>query len=137
MARTRLAFLSGLAALAMAAAPAAGAQERITPADTGTRLFLFLYRPGPAWVAGRPIHQQDLRGHLDFMTRLHRAGTAFAGGPYVGEDGGMAVIRARDLAEAQRLLAADPAILNGVFAAEIRQWRPVLHGDDRLVPLGR
>jgi uncharacterized protein YciI len=36
----------------------------------------------------------------------------------------MAIIRAADRAEAEAVLAADPAIVNGVFAADIRHWQP-------------
>ncbi len=38
-----------------------------------------------------------------------------------------------DLAEAQAMLAADPAIVNGVFAADIRHWVPRFHSPAPLV----
>ena len=80
-----------------------------------------------------PMRQQDLREHAAYHDRLVREGRGFAGGGYVGMDGGMAIVRAADLAEAQAILAADPAVVNGVFAAEIRQWRPRFHTDGALV----
>lgn len=88
------------------------------------QLFLFLFRPGPAWQAGVPMGRQNLREHAAYHARLVREGRSVAGGGYVGEEGGMAIVRAADRAEAEAMLAADPAIRNGVFAAELRQWQP-------------
>jgi uncharacterized protein len=121
--------------LASAATPtAAPAQAPAEPAAAAPRqLFLFLFRPGPAWRAGVPMHQQDLRAHGAYHARLVREGRSVAAGGYVGEDGGMAIIRAASLEEAQAMLAADPAILNGVLAAELRPWAPRFHSDAPLV----
>ena len=126
-----------LIALAMPFAPVSGAvaaQPAPTQAaEPARQLFLFLYRPGPAWRADVPMRQQDLRAHAAYHAQLLRAGRSFAGGGYVGQDGGMAIVRAADQAEAEAMLAADPAIVTGVFAGEIRQWQPRFHGPGPLV----
>ena len=83
------------------------------------------------------MRQQDLREHAAYHDRLVREGRGFAGGGYVGMDGGMAIVRAADLAEAEAMLAADPAIVNGVFVAELRQWAPRFHSEQRLVEQAR
>lgn len=114
---------------ASAQAPAQSAPAAAAP----RQLFLFLYRPGPAWRAGVPMRQQDLRAHGAYHNRLVQEGRSVAGGGYVGEEGGMAIVRAASLEEARAILGADPAILNGVFVAEIRQWAPRFHSDARLV----
>jgi uncharacterized protein len=120
-----------LLALLLAASPALAQTE---PAPAAPRqLYLFLYRPGPAWRAGVPMRQQDLRDHAAYHGRLLREGRSFAGGGYVGEDGGLAIVRAAGLEEARAMLAADPAIRNGVFVAELRQWAPRFHGEGPLV----
>jgi uncharacterized protein len=114
----------------------AGAQAPAEPAPAATgprQLFLFLYRPGPAWRQGVPMREQYLRAHGAYHARLVSEGRSVAGGGYVGEEGGMAIVRAADLAEAQAMLAADPAIRNGVFAAELRQWTPRFHSAAPLV----
>jgi uncharacterized protein YciI len=125
-----------LSLLLAAALPAsAGAQApAVTPAPRA--LFLFLYRPGPAWQAGVPMRRQDLRAHAEYHARLLQEGRSFAGGGFVGVDGGMAIVRAADRAEAEAMLAADPAIVNGVFVADIRQWAPRFHTSAPLVPPG-
>lgn len=126
-----LAAMTLLLALLLAAAqtPASPAPATEHP----RQLFLFLYRPGPAWRAGVPMNQQDLRAHAAYHAQLQRDGRGFAGGGYVGEDGGMAIVRAATRAEAEAILAADPAIRNGVFAAELRQWTPRFHNERPLV----
>ena len=83
------------------------------------------------------MRQQDLREHAAYHDRLVREGRGVAGGGYVGMDGGMAIIRAVNLAEAQAMLSADPAIVNGVFAADLRQWVPRFHSDAPLVERAR
>jgi uncharacterized protein YciI len=125
----RLVFLALLLAGAPAAAQTAPAATAISP----RQLFLFLFRPGPAWRPGVPMRQQDLRAHAAYHARLLAEGRSFAGGGYVGEDGGLAIVRAADMAEARAMLAADPAIVNGVFVAELRQWAPRFHNEQPLV----
>jgi uncharacterized protein YciI len=120
-----------LLALLLGAGPVRAQTE---PAPAAPRqLYLFLYRPGPAWRAGEPMRRQDLRDHAAYHARLLREGRSFAGGGYVGEDGGLAIVRAATLEEARAMLAADPAIRNGVFVAELRQWAPRFHNDRPLV----
>ena len=124
-----------LLALALAGAQPAPSPTGATAPESGQprQLFLILFRPGPAWRAGVPMRQQDLRAHGAYHDRLVRVGRSVAGGGYVGEDGGLAIIRAANRAEAEAMLAADPAIINGVFAAELRQWAPRFHSDAPLV----
>ena len=127
-----------LLALALAGAAAAQAPAQPGPAAAQPRqLFLFLYRPGPAWRPGVPMRRQDLRAHGAYHARLLREGRSFAGGGYVGEDGGLAIVRAATPEEARALLAADPAIQSGVFVAELRQWAPRFHTDSPLVEAPR
>lgn len=99
-------------------------EQGVTVQAETSPLFLFTYRPGPAWRAGAPMHEQDLRGHVMFMRGLFEDGRLFAGGGYVGEDGGMAIVKAANAEDAHALFATDPAIVNGVFAGEVREWRP-------------
>ena len=129
------AFLLALLLAGAGAQPAAQAEPAAAAAPR--QLFLFLYRPGPAWRAGRPMREQDLRAHGAYHAQLLREGRSFAGGGYVGEDGGLAIVRAANLDEARAMLAADPAIRTGVFVAELRQWAPRFHGPAPLVEAPR
>lgn len=116
-----------------------GATIRMTPATPAAAeapqpLFAFIYRPGPAWKPGVPMMEQNLRPHGAYIAGLAKAGQVLGGGGFVGVDGGMAIVRATDAAEAARLLAADPAITAGVFEADLRQWRPSFGADADLAP---
>jgi uncharacterized protein len=119
--------VAAAALLALAATPAC-AQSPEAP----QHLFLFQYSPGPAWRAGVPMRQQGLGSHGAYMQRLQDEGRLFAGGGYVGEDGGMAIVSAASLEEARAMLAADPAITSGIFVAELRQWLPRFRSEQAL-----
>jgi uncharacterized protein YciI len=116
--RALFALIGGL----MGGAGAACAQ---TPpaSEARSQLFLFQYTQGPAWRSGAPMREQGLGPHAAYMQQLQSEGRLFAGGGYASDDGGMAIIAARDIEEARAILAADPAITSGIFVAELRHWR--------------
>ncbi len=120
-------FILGIISAA-ALAGAAHAQTE-TPA-----LYLIQYSAGPAWRVGAPMEAQSLGPHVAYMRQLQAEGSLFAAGPYLNADGGMAIIVAADDEAAGAMLAADPAVQTGVFAAELRRWRPVFRGDGALPP---
>jgi uncharacterized protein YciI len=66
------------------------------------------------------------------MAQLQAEGRLFAGGGSVGADGGLAIVLAADIEEARAVLAADPAVVSGIFVGELRQWRPRFRSDDPL-----
>lgn len=103
------------------------AQQPPAPAAQPT-YYLFTYRPGPAWRADAPMAQQDLRPHGAYMRQLQEQGALVAGGGFLDRDGGMAIVRADDITAARALLAADPAIVSGVFTADCAAWRPRFGG---------
>ena len=119
----RLAALT--AALVLAAAPAL--------AQAGG-LYLLIYKAGPAWLAGKPLSQQGLRPHGAYMKSLFDDGRLVAGGPMTDTEGGLAIIRVASAEEAKKVLAADPAIVSGIFTAEVHPWAPQFSSDK---PIGR
>jgi uncharacterized protein YciI len=115
-----------LAALAMILAPAPqtapAVQERPAAAPT---LYIVLYRPGPAWIAGKPMNQQKLGPHVAFIRGLLADGRLVAAGPFTDAgEGGMAILRAASLAEARTAVGSDPTVRAGIFAVDIRPWEP-------------
>jgi uncharacterized protein YciI len=70
------------------------------------------------------MRQQDLRDHAAISRAAARRRPELrAAAAMSAMDGGLAIVRAATCAEARAMLAADPAIVNGVFVAELRQWR--------------
>jgi uncharacterized protein YciI len=122
-----------LAALAAAChgrepAPAGGSEPR--PGSTEPT-YLVVYRPGPKWPGGDAM-PPELRDHFRYLLGLHQAGTLQLAGPFSGETGGAAVVRARDDAAARAVLQADPAVIAQVFDFELRRWSLVdwaAHGE--------
>ncbi|MGE0044214.1 MAG: YciI family protein [Hyphomonadaceae bacterium] len=118
---------AGLAAVGLASR--AAAQER-----GALRLFVIRYRAGPAWREGLPMERQALGPHAHYYADLLADGRLVAGGRFVESETGMAILRLRTRAEAEAILAADPAIVSGVFAGELSEWRPRFQTSDPLPP---
>jgi uncharacterized protein YciI len=78
------------------------------------------------------MREQGLGRHAAYMQRLMDEGRLFAGGGYASDDGGMAIITAASIEEARAMLAADPAVVSGIFTAELRHWRPRFRTDEPL-----
>ena len=95
-------------------------------------VFVIAYRPGPAWQAGVPMNRQALGPHAAYWTRLAREGRAIGAGPFTDVDGGIAMINAANLEEAQGIVATDPAVTSGVFVGEVHGWSPRIRGAGEL-----
>ena len=127
-------MLGMLAAISFGLAATGTAPEGApTTAAAATRigLFVFIYRPGPAWRQGQPMHRQALAPHAAYHRQLFEQGRTFAAGGFL-DDGGMAIVRAADIDEARALLASDPAITSGVFVGTVEQWRPRFRSNEPL-----
>jgi len=84
--------------------------------------FLLLYRPGPAWIPGKPIAEQPLREHRRYLRGLALQGVLAMAGPFADDAGGAVALEAADLAAANALALADPAVVSGVFLCEVHPW---------------
>lgn len=66
--------------------------------------------------------------HLHWAIAAERRGELFASGPFVedggtpGAVGGLSILRAGSLEEAERIIAGDPFISGGVYTATVRKW---------------
>lgn len=111
-------LLITLAAVSAHAADGPVEQEK----EREMTLFAFIYRPGPAWIEGKPMQEQALGPHVEFMQRLQDEGRLLVAGPLLETNGGIAVVRAKDKREADGLLAGDPAVTSGIFLADAHSW---------------
>jgi uncharacterized protein YciI len=87
--------------------------------------YLVVYSCGPAWIAGKPFHEQKLLAHGNYMHSLYTKGILLEGGPFTDSSGGMALIVVQDKQQAEDILSRDPAIVDGVFTAALRPWMRV------------
>jgi uncharacterized protein len=90
--------------------------------DAVKTTFLVIYRPGPAWLPGKPVSQQPLTEHGKYMLSLFVKGSMKFAGPLTDDAGGAVVLNVADEAEAKAIVAADPAVKAGIFVHEIHPW---------------
>jgi uncharacterized protein YciI len=126
--RNQVRLLFVLVVLAGACAASASGQAPVDPSafTTGSPgLYLVVYRPGAAWVEGKPMpEQQAMKEHFAYYVGLHRKGMLIAAGGFTEVNGGAAVLRAETDAAAAEILAADPAVISGTFRFELQRWKP-------------
>jgi uncharacterized protein YciI len=116
-----------LAAVVMGAAitaPAVSAQTAAAPAATSKTTYLVVYRPGPAFLAGKPLKEQPLKDHGKYMLKLYTEGTLKLAGGFLDDVGGAMVFEAENEEQAKSVIAADPAVVTKVFVAELHPWKP-------------
>jgi uncharacterized protein len=88
-----------------------------------TAYYVFLHTPGPAWRKGKPISEQPLEGHFEYMSQLEAMGKLIVGGGFIDEDSGaMGVLRAANISEARQIVENDPAVTNGIVTTQVRPW---------------
>ncbi|MGO4003359.1 YciI family protein [Pseudomonas fluorescens] len=69
-----------------------------------------------------------LEPHLKWAIASEERGELFASGPFTkdgalpGAQGGMSIVRARDLAHATEIIQGDPFISGGVYTVTIEKW---------------
>lgn len=81
-----------------------------------TEYFVFIHRPGPAWVPDARVLAQPLEGHFAYMTGLEERGALVVGGGFLDGAGAMGVPRCRSLAEADPLRFETRPSLTGSFS---------------------
>jgi uncharacterized protein YciI len=118
----RFALLFLNAALILLGSSSVVASEDIHPAKV---TYLLIYRPGPAWPAGKPVAELPLKEHGNYMLSLFKKGTMKQAGPLTDNAGGAVVLEAADAAEANLIVANDPAVKAGIFVSELHPWAPV------------
>jgi uncharacterized protein YciI len=102
--------------LCILATLAVGAQEARTPSSS----FVIVLERGPNWLPGKTVSQQPLGEHGRYLQRLMAIGKLVIAGPFLDDQGGLVLLKAANLAEAQQIANKDPAIQNGIL-------RPTVH----------
>lgn len=120
------------AALAIAvAAPVQGQKQKVAaaPEDRAPvakgKLFAAVFGPGVKWKKGQPFRGPGLDQHRAYWKKLHAEGRVASAGP-IGEDTGLVLLRAKNLAEANALVAADPAVKAQILRGVARPYSPAL-----------
>jgi uncharacterized protein YciI len=85
--------------------------------------YLVIYRPGPGWLAGKPVSEQPLKEHGKYMLSLYIKGSMKLAGPLTDNTGGAVLLAVANEAEAKALVTDDPAVRSGVFVYEMHPWK--------------
>lgn len=86
------------------------------------KTYLVVFKPGPAWLPGRPVTEQPIKEHGPYMLGLYKKGIMKFAGPFSDGTGGAYVFEAASDAEADAIVAADPAVIDKVFVPERYPW---------------
>ncbi|NNE82906.1 MAG: hypothetical protein HKN28_02945 [Alphaproteobacteria bacterium] len=91
-----------------------------------TESVAVLYEKGANWLPGRTLSEQPLQQHVDYLLALHETGQLKMGGPFADGSGGLVILSVGNIAEAERLVAEDPAIINRILMATIQAWNRIV-----------
>lgn len=86
---------------------------------------LVILKTGPKRVPDGDARDAMFAGHFANIERLAKAGKLVVAGPFSEDpDGwrGLFLFAVEDIAEAKRLAATDPVIVNGEMVAEYHRW---------------
>ncbi|MEZ4668783.1 MAG: YciI family protein [Anaerolineae bacterium] len=86
------------------------------------KTYVVIYSVGPGWLTGKPMAEQPLQEHWDYLQTLYNEGVLIEGGPYLDDSGGLLLIRAEDLDDAWDIVEHDPAVIDQIFVPEIHPW---------------
>jgi len=93
-----------------------------------TKYYVFLHRPGPNWLTGKPIAEQPLAGHFQYMSQLESEQKLVLGGGFLDGSGAMGVVVANSQTEAESIVANDPAVCEQIVTATVHPWYVTVAG---------
>jgi uncharacterized protein YciI len=120
----RMVALFFVLSLAPIYSPAQSPTQTANPQGAATKAtYLVLYRPGPAWLTGKPVMEQPLKEHGKYMLSLYIKGSMKLAGPLTDNAGGAVLLEVSNEAEAKAIVANDPAVKSGIFVSEMHPWK--------------
>ncbi len=91
-----------------------------------TDSYAAYYEPGPKWLKGKPLKDQPLKAHVDYLISLHKQNKVSMGGPLADGSGGLVIFTAENQEEVEAMLSSDPAITNGSLAVTVKKWSRIV-----------
>jgi len=86
-------------------------------------MFVVIYTPGPAWLAGKSVTEQpSFREHGMYMKQVFAARQLLMGGAFLDNQGGLGILDVANEAQAREIVAHDPAVLARVFEPHLHLW---------------
>lgn len=99
---------------------------RAEEAATKQSLYVLIYSQGPGWKPDMPMSDQGLKPHYLYWKSLRDAHKMFLAGPFTDANGGLVVLRAKNMDDARDMMAHDPAVIDKIFVGDVHAWAPGL-----------
>ena len=112
--------LSLIAALAMTSSLARAA-EQAPPKP----MAIVVYDGSTGWKTGKPMNEQNIGAHIEYMGKLFKQGTLIANGPEANTDPlrGYYIFNTGDEAKIKTIIANDPGVKDHVLkSSEVMGW---------------
>jgi len=77
-------------------------------------------------LEGKPLKDQPLKAHVDYLVLLHEQGKLSMGGPLADGSGGLVIFTTENQEEVEAMLSLDPAIVEGILAATVKKWSRIV-----------
>lgn len=85
--------------------------------------FIVIYRPGSVWLTGKPISEQPLQAHAEYLFKLYQAEILRFAGLFADDSGGAALLAVDSEEEARKIASNDPAVTAGVLVYQLHPWQ--------------
>lgn len=90
--------------------------------DPALMRYLIIFKPGPKWIPGKSIFEQPLKTHAEYMQKLYTERKLLYAGPFLDDQGGVAILSVSNADEVRQILANEPATREQIFVAEAHPW---------------
>lgn len=89
--------------------------------------FAIFHTPGPNWDWSKDYREQPgVMSHVEYMSGFSDAGKMVFGGPFLDGSGGMMILDAANMEEAEKAASENPTVKSGLLKFQIRPWMAVM-----------
>ena len=86
-------------------------------------MFVVTYTYGPAWQTGKTVEEQPLLDeHIQYMQQVFAARQLLMGGPFLDNQGALAILDVETFAQARDIVAHDPFVQARVLEPQLHAW---------------
>lgn len=96
--------------------------DKLSDVQKPTPMSVVWYEPGNAWEKGKPLNEQNIEEHVDYINDNVGNGIVVMGGPLLNGNGGAYLLTETDQQALADFVAKDPGVSSGVFSPRIMGW---------------
>ncbi|MFN3237873.1 MAG: YciI family protein [Pseudomonadales bacterium] len=100
------------------------------------QMFVIEFVPAKNWTPERSYENQPgIKPHLDYWQQWYVKEVLLMSGPFADQSGGIFLIKAKNRAMAEQMVADDPAVKSQLIDATVRRWRLLSSAMRRVKPM--